>query len=226
MAVVSFVSAKGGVGKSTTALVLAGTLAHAGALVSMIDGDPNQPLVAWAALPGKPEGVSVIGGVTEETMLDVIEEEAGRSPFVIVDLEGTASAAVFYAMSRSDLVLIPCQGSQLDAAQATKAVQLIRQNAKAFARKIPHAVVLTQAQAAIETRDLKHIAAQFETNKVPLLRTRMMQRAAFRALFAIGGTLYELTAADVHNPEGARANAEAVAAEVLEMLRGVEADAA
>jgi hypothetical protein len=39
-------------------------------------------------------------------------------------LEGTASMTVAYAISRADLVLIPTQGSQLDAAEAAKAVKL------------------------------------------------------------------------------------------------------
>ena len=226
MPVISFLSAKGGVGKSTTALVLAGELAAAGAAVSLIDADPNQPLVAWAGLDGKPEGIDVIGGVGEDSMIDVIEDEARRVPFVLVDLAGTGSEIAVHAMSRSDLVLIPCQGSHLDASQAVKAAQAIGRNERLLGRAVPHAVVLTQVEAAIEPRDLRHVLAELERLEIPVLHTRMMKRQAFRTLFAVGGTLDGLTAADVHNPEGARANANALAAEVLGMLRESAADAA
>lgn len=219
MAVISCVSSKGGVGKSTTILVLAGELARANAEVSIIDADPNQPISAWAELPGRPPGVTVSGGVDETTIIDVIDAEAERVPFVLVDLEGTASTAVAYAISRSDLVLIPCQGSHLDAQQAAQAVRLIRRNERAFNRRIPHAVVITRASAAIETRGLQHILNEFENHGVPVLKSRMMEREAFRALFAIGGTVYGLTATDVYNPEGAMANAAAVTQEVVARLR-------
>ena len=53
-----------------------------------------------------------------------IEAAARKTPFVVVDLEGTASMMVAYAISRADLVIIPTQGSQLDAAQAAKAIKL------------------------------------------------------------------------------------------------------
>ena len=226
MAVISCVSSKGGVGKSTTVLVLGAEFARAGAAgVTIIDADPNQPIAAWAKLPGKPDKLSVIGGVTEETVIDVIDAEAARVPFVLVDLEGTASTTVAYAISRSDLVLIPCQGSHLDAQQASKAVKLIRRNEQAFNRKIPHAVLVTRCSAAFLTRGLKHILSEFERYGVPVLDTQLMEREAFKAVFGIGGSLYGLTADDVRNPEAAQANAQALAREVYEKVRGRRARA-
>ncbi|WP_306666057.1 ParA family protein, partial [Escherichia fergusonii] len=47
MPVISFVSSKGGVGKTTSAVVLAGEFAAAGRKVCLIDADPNRPLEAW-----------------------------------------------------------------------------------------------------------------------------------------------------------------------------------
>jgi len=224
MPVISFVSSKGGVGKSTAVLVLAAEFARAGAgRVTIIDADPNQPIAAWAKLPNKPEAVSVIGGVTEDTVIDVIDAEAARAPFVLVDLEGTASVIAAYAISRSDLVVIPCQGSHLDAREASKAVRLIRRNENAFKRKIPHAVLVNRCSAAFVTRGLKHILGEFERHAVPVLRTQLMEREAFKALFAIGGSLYELTLDDVRNPEAAQENAQALAREVFHEARsGVE----
>ena len=73
MPVISFVSSKGGVGKSTAVLVLAAEFARAGASrVTIIDADPNEPIGAWAKLPNKPEAVSVIAGVTEETVIQLL----------------------------------------------------------------------------------------------------------------------------------------------------------
>src|SRR3712207_6278146 len=137
MPTVVFASPKGGVGKSTSAVLLATELAGKGASVTIIDADPNRPVSRWATRPGKPASLTVLADVTEETIVDEIDKAALRAAFVIVDLEGTASMMVGYAMSRADLVVIPTQGSLLDAAEAVKAIRLVRVQEKAFRRPIP-----------------------------------------------------------------------------------------
>jgi chromosome partitioning protein len=219
MPTIVFASPKGGAGKSTSAVVLACELARRGAAVTIIDADPNRPVSAWARRPGRPEGLEVVAEVTEETVIDAIEGAAARVPFVVVDLEGTASLTVAYAISRADLVVIPSQGSQLDAAEAAKAVKLIRQQEKAFARRIPHAVLFTRTSAAIRPRTLQHIRGEFEAHGVPSLQTQMHEREAFRAIFSFGGTIDGLNAGQVGGLDGATKNARAFAAEVVAMLR-------
>ena len=219
MATIVFASPKGGAGKSTSAVVLACELARRGAAVTIIDADPNRPVSAWARRPGRPEGLEVVADATEDSVIDAIEGAAARVPFVIVDLEGTASLTVAYAISRADLVVIPSQGSQLDAAEAAKAVKLIRQQEKAFARRIPHAVLFTRTSAAIRPRTLQHIRGEFEAHGVPSLQTQMQEREAFRAIFSFGGTIDGLNAGQVGGLDGATKNARAFAAEVVAMLR-------
>jgi chromosome partitioning protein len=83
--------------------LLACELAGSGEGVSVIDADPNRPVSRWAQRPGRPESLTVIKDVTEETIISTIENAARRSSHVIVDLEGTASVIVAYAISRADL---------------------------------------------------------------------------------------------------------------------------
>ena len=221
MPTIVFASPKGGAGKSTSAVILASELARKGIAIVIIDTDPNRPVTAWARRPGKPTTLEVIADVTEETVIDAIEKAAARVPFVIVDLEGTASMTVAYAISRADLVIIPSQGSQLDAAEAVKAVRLIRQQEKAFARRIPYAVLFTRTSAAIRPRTLQHIRAEFEAHGVPALETQMHEREAYRAVFSFGGTVDDLNAGQVSGLEGAVRNARALASEVVALLRRI-----
>jgi chromosome partitioning protein len=214
-----FASPKGGAGKSTSAVVLASELAQKGAGVVVIDADPNRPVSTWAKRLGKPESLTVLSDVSEESIIDEIEAAAARAPFVVVDLEGTASMTVAYAISRADLVVIPVQGSQLDAAEAAKAIRLIRRQEKAFGRNIPHAVLFTRTSAAIRPRTLQHIRDELEGAGVPILRTQMHEREAFRAIFSFGGTLGTLEPGQVANLPAAAANARAFAAEVVAALR-------
>ncbi len=218
MPIIVFASPKGGAGKSTSAVVLASEIAIAGSGVVVIDADPNRPVSQWSKRPGRPASLEVLSSVTEESIIDEMEDAAMRVPFVIVDLEGTASMTVAYAISRADLVIIPTQGSQLDAAEAAKAVRLIRQQEKAFSRKIPYAVLFTRTSAAIKPRTLQHIRAEFKENQVPALSTQMHEREAFRAIFSFGGTLEGLSSDQVSNPTAAIANARALTAEILALL--------
>ena len=83
-------SPKGGAGKTTSALVLASQLARVSE-VTVIDADPNRPIATWAKGPNTPARLTVVDDADEENIIDKIEDAAGKTPFVIVDLEGTAS---------------------------------------------------------------------------------------------------------------------------------------
>ena len=52
MALVLFANTKGGSGKTTAALVLAGELVKHRAKVVLLEGDPNRPLMNWASARG------------------------------------------------------------------------------------------------------------------------------------------------------------------------------
>ena len=161
----------------------------------------------------------MIADVTEKTVIRTIDEEASRVAFVIVDLEGTASRMIPYAMSRADLVIIPTRGSVLDAVEAVSAIREVRQQEEAFRRKIPTAILFTCTSAAIRPRTLASIEAEFVQNGVPVLKTRLHDREAFRALFSYGGTLASLDASNVGNIPAAILNAQSFAQEVVTVLR-------
>ena len=110
MPTISFASSKGGAGKSTSAVLLATELAEQGGVGHDHRRRPQPARAPLEPQTGCPENLTVIGGVTEETLIDAIDEAARKTAFVIVDLEGTASVMVAHAMSRSDLVIIPTKG--------------------------------------------------------------------------------------------------------------------
>ena len=94
MPTIVFVSPKGGAGKTTSALTLALQLAKRGVRVTVIDADPNYPLAKWSEGGCCPETLQIISGVTEDNISGKIRDAAAVDPFVIVDLEGTASKIV------------------------------------------------------------------------------------------------------------------------------------
>ena len=79
MPTIAFISPKGGVGKTTAALLLASQLAR-GARVSVIDADPNHPIASWAKGTALPDNLSIVADVDEDNILDRIEEAAASTP--------------------------------------------------------------------------------------------------------------------------------------------------
>ncbi len=198
MPVIVFASSKGGAGKTTACVVLACELARQGQAknigVSLIDADPNQHTAAWAQLEGKPDNITMFANVTEANILDVIEDAQAKTPFVLVDLEGVASSAVVGAVSRADLVIIPCQPSQNDAKEAAKTIKTIKYGAKVARRKIPFSLLFTRLSAAIITKTGRHLAAEFDGAGVDVFKCSLIDREAFKSIFSFGGTVNNLEA--------------------------------
>jgi chromosome partitioning protein len=226
MPVIAFSSPKGGAGKTTAAVILATVLAERGASVIVVDADPNKNVVDWSHLPGKPTNLSVTGDVGEETIVDTIESAAGRAAFVIVDLEGAANLLVSYAIALADFVVIPVQGSQLDAKQAARQMKLIASQERISGRSIPFAVLMTRVSPAIQPKTQRHIEDRFRELAVPVLETRLFDREAFKAVFSYGGSVAGLADKGVSNLKAAIANADAFAGEIVDTLRAGKREAA
>lgn len=218
MPVISVANPKGGAGKSTAALVIGTTLASKGATVTILDCDPNQPIAAWGKGQERP-GLRVLSEISEREIISAIDAESAERQFVLVDLEGTASRMVSRALSRSDLVLIPMQASAVDAAQAARAVGLIREEEQVIRRLIPYRVMFTRTSPAIPTRAEKAIVAEMQRNEITVLSTHLNERAAFKALFAYRHTLAELDPEKVSGVPAATENANKLAGEVVGVVR-------
>lgn len=222
MPTIVFASSKGGAGKTTAAIVLTGEMARQGrdkgVPISLIDADPNQHSAKWARRSGCPENIHLVANANEDTILDMIEKEEQKDGVVIVDLEGTASISVSNAISRADLVIVLCQGSQDDADEAVKTIKLIKNQSKVLRRAIPFSVMMTRTNPAITPRTLKYIMSEFETAGIDMFTTTLIDREAFRAIRSFGGIVNDLNPKEVTGIEKASANAKAFAAEAIQKL--------
>jgi chromosome partitioning protein len=218
MPTIAFVSPKGGAGKTTSAFLLSTALAKLYD-VTIIDADPNHPIQTWAAGGNAPPRLSIVSDVDEDTIIERIEDAATRTPFVIVDLEGTAAKIVVYAISQADLVIIPTQGSQLDANEASRAIRVVLQSQKMTKTATPYAVVLTRTNSSIRTRGLAHIQNGLVDAGIPVFETELNERDAFKAIFSFQQTLDGLDSAEVPNLDKARLNVWEFVHEVVERLK-------
>lgn len=226
MPVISFANSKGGSGKSTSALVIACELAEA-ADVILIDADPRRPLAAWAQLSDPPGRLRVISSGGERTIQDEIDEAAAEVPFVLVDLEGMASQLATFAMSASDLVIVPAQEQHQDAQAAIDTLGAVKRAGRAARREIPAAVLLTRTRAAVKSRTARHIGEQLRGLKgVHVIGSELVERDAFAALFSSGGGLRQLDPREVNGIDKAIVNASAISEEIIAILRRKQGAAA
>jgi len=227
MPTVPFVSPKGGVGKTTGCLCLATQLAARGVGVTVIDADPNYPIAKWAEGGHCPPNLHVISGVTENNIAGLIREAAKTDPFVLVDLEGTAAKIVVLALQEADFVVVPMQGSLLDAEQAGRAVSLIHDQELAMRRhlpsyKLPYSILMTRTPPAYMTRTMANLRNSLAEKRIPVFETTLVEREAYRAMFSFQRPLEALNPADVPGIEKAITNAEAFAAELVTTLRNTK----
>jgi chromosome partitioning protein len=214
MPVIAMVSSKGGAGKTTSALLLATFLAKIYD-VSVIDADPNRPIHDWAQGGNLPTRMKVISDVDENSILERIEEASEDSTFVIIDLEGTAAKIVLYAIAQADFVIVPTQGSPLDAKEASRAIRVILQSEKLTRQRKPFAVLLTRTSPMIRTRGLAHIQKGLVEAGIPVLQAELNERDAYRAIFAFRQTLDGLDPSAVPNLDKAKLNVGEFAHEVV-----------
>ena len=219
MQVIVFASSKGGVGKTTSALTLGCVLTHHGVPTTLIDADPNAPLALWAKrFPDAVPSNLTVKTAFRTDVADIIDSAA--DPYVIVDLEGSRNEEVSVAIGRADLVLIPMKGNQLDADEAVNVIKVIRKQETIFRRAIPFRLFLSQTSPVIMDKGMRDICAQMRENGIPMLRTPIVERSAFKAPFRLGGTIYELSEREANNPTAAIDNAETFAQEIRDVLMG------
>src|SRR3954468_7007714 len=210
MPTITMASPKGGAGKSTSALLLATELAAAESTVTLIDADPNRPLAKWAAQGNAPASIRIVSDVSEQTIIETIDRAAEETAFVIVDLEGTASKMVSYAISRADLMIVPTKASHLDAIESASALIEVNRVEQAFRITIPTAILFTQTNPAIRTRSLAALEAAFEQHQATMMSCRLHEREASRAMFAFGLPLRALSDEQARNIPAAIENARAL----------------
>jgi chromosome partitioning protein len=203
MPTIAFVSTKGGVGKTTSALLLAMGLAERDLSVSMVDSDPNLPLKAWAELPGKPDGIGLYHAPSFQDLPGELRKAKLASEWVVVDTEGGAPRMGGMAIANADLVITPLAASRLDAREAYKVAQMVADIAHREGRAIPLVCLFARTPPA-GRRSFQEVRAELEAAALPALSVALSDKEAFRALFSKGGSLWSLASSQVSGVPAAR----------------------
>lgn len=220
MPVIAMASSKGGCGKSTTTLILAGAFAADGYRVHILDADRSGRLAKWAAHGAKPDTITA-SQADEKTLRQQIEDASRSADVVLIDVEGSANLSVALAIGYADAVLIPANLSAPDVEDAVSTVAMIRDMEGAARRSIPHGLVWSRVPTAIRSRETDALAEQVRAGGITIVGA-IHDRTAYRSLFSFSTTLDQLPPAEVPGIEKAKAEATALAAAVIELIRNAK----
>jgi chromosome partitioning protein len=186
MAVISIASDKGGVSKTTFAVLIGAEAALDGYRTCILDSDINQQAAAFGAKDKVP-GLTVVGEVNEANILAALRKAEAEAEIVIVDLPGGASALALKAFHRSHFVLIPAQPSMPDVKAAMKTVAQVDDAQELARAPIARALIWTRIMPGYESVPVRQVREAMEANSdVPIFKSALMERAAFREIHITG----------------------------------------
>lgn len=197
MYVITFANPKGGSGKTTSAMLLAEQIAVSGGRVAVLDLDPNANIVTWARTrkaDGRDVPFNVHSRPQAEDTVALIDGLVSEAEYLIIDLEGSKDQIVTFALSRTDLCVIPLDGSPMEARQAAQAVKLVESTSRMIRSPIAYTLLFARTNAAFQTTDERDVRQAMEMSSIVTLPVRIARRAPYTRIFRDSVLLTELPA--------------------------------
>jgi len=155
--VIVMANSKGGVGKSTLAVLLAAWLHEHGRTVILADCDPQRSSSEW--IKEAAPGVKIVRLAGPDDVLNKLPRLAKEADYVIADGPGSNTETSRALLLRADLAVVPCKASMLEVRALAQATQVLKQ-ARDIRKGQPKAkVVLTMIGKNYRlTQDMKDAA--------------------------------------------------------------------
>lgn len=176
--IVAFLNQKGGVGKTTLALHLAGAWSARGQRVLVVDADPQASALDWAdqrLREGLPRLFGVLG-LARETLHKELPDLAREADHLIIDGPPRVAGIARSALLAADLVLIPAQPSPFDGWASSEMLRLLDE-ARIFRPELRARMLLNRCAA--RTVIARETAEALADQDPPMLASRVGQRVAF-----------------------------------------------
>lgn len=189
--IVALLNQKGGVGKTTLALHLAGEWARRGDRVTLVDADPQGSALDWSeqrAREGLPRLFGIIG-LARDTLHREAPELARNADHVVIDGPPRVAGLMRSALLAADVVLIPVQPSPFDGWASAEILRLIEE-ARIFRPQLVVRFVLNRSAArTIIARETSEALAEQDP---PVLRSSIGQRVVFATAAQLGRLAFEI----------------------------------
>ncbi len=191
--IVAFLNQKGGVGKTTLALHLAGAWARQGKRVTVIDADPQGSALDWSEQRAREQGPRLFGviGLARDTLHREAPEIARNTDHVIIAGPPRIAGLMRSALLAADLVIVPVQPSPFDGWASGEVLHLIGE-ARIFRPELRALFALNRCAArTIIARDTAETLADHDP---PVLAARIGQRVAFADAARTGQLVFDVEA--------------------------------
>jgi chromosome partitioning protein len=189
--IVALLNQKGGVGKTTLALHLAGQWAGKGKRVTLIDADPQGSALDWSeqrAREGFPRLFGVVG-LARDTLHREAPELARGVDHVVIDGPPRVAGLMRSALLAADLVLIPVQPSPFDGWSSAEILMLLRE-VRIYRPQLIARFVLNRCGA--RTLIGRTTAENLADHDPPALTTTIGQRVVFADAAQVGRLVCEV----------------------------------
>jgi len=206
--IVALLNQKGGVGKTTLALHLAGCWAAQGKRALVVDADPQSSALDWAeqrAREGLPHLFGIVG-LARETVHRELPALARDADRIVIDGPPRVAGIARSALLAADMILIPATPSPLDGWASAEMLRLLDE-ARVFRPELPARMLLNRCAA--RTVIARETAEALADHDPPVLKARVGQRIAFADTARTGRLVHEVPAGAIAAQE-----IEAVVAEI------------
>lgn len=186
--IISVQNQKGGVGKTTLALHIAYSLISRGALVLLVDADPQGSARDWGAARETKLPFPIVG-LDRPTIHRDLPTIAKDYNYVVIDGPPRISDLARSAIIAADLVVIPVQPSPYDVWAAQDIVTLIGE-ASVFKENLK--AVFAINRRIVNTAIGRDVTEALSGYNLPVLKSQVCQRVAFAESATAGQAVQEL----------------------------------